>query len=130
MLLRGWPNPPADEQLECHLDNARSADGRHVLIKGWAEGADSGTLYWLDRSPGSKPLRLDVVLEPREDVQAHLLGAGRPATSILHGFWAAVRFRAWGSAPFASAGSPTASRDGPRPHRQRREMLLRLRWLR
>jgi GT2 family glycosyltransferase len=90
MLLRGWPNPPANEQLECHLDNARSADGRSVLIKGWAEGADSGTLYWLDSSPGSTPLRLDVVLEPREDVQAHLLGAGRPATSILHGFWAAV----------------------------------------
>ena len=99
VLLRGWPDPPANEQLECHLDAARSADGQQVLIKGWAEGADSGTLYWLDRSPGSVPLRLDVFIEQREDVQAHLLAAGRPATGIGHGFWAVVPIPSAGLGP-------------------------------
>ena len=49
-----------------------------------------GALFWLDSSPGSRPVRLDVVLEPREDVQAHLLAVGRPATSTGHGFWTIV----------------------------------------
>jgi GT2 family glycosyltransferase len=90
VALGGWPSPPADAQLECHLDSARSADGQQVLVKGWAEGAESGTLYWLDKAPGSTPLRLDVVHEPREDVRTHLLAIGRPATGTGHGFWATV----------------------------------------
>jgi len=88
--LRGWPDPPPGAQLQCHVDKARSSDGRHVLLQGWAEGVDSGELYWLDSARGSKPRRLDVVVEPREDVQVHLLAAGRPAAGTRHGFWTTI----------------------------------------
>ncbi|HEX5069590.1 MAG TPA: glycosyltransferase [Vicinamibacterales bacterium] len=84
------PEIVGSETLDGHLDGARTADGRTLVIHGWVAGIDTGTLYLSPADQTGSPLRLDPIVTPRADVSAHLANLGRTVTTDRHGFVATV----------------------------------------
>jgi O-antigen biosynthesis protein len=81
---------PAPDSLRCNIEAAYTADGRHVLVTGWAEDICKAQLFFHDE-PYGQSTRLDPVLIPRDDVAGHLTTVGRPATTNMHGFTAVLQ---------------------------------------
>jgi GT2 family glycosyltransferase len=86
-----FAEPGAYGELRCHIEGARTVNGRQVLVYGWVADVEAGVLYLGDASLASPPTRLDPVVTPREDISAHLTQFGHRATTNRHGFMATIR---------------------------------------